>query len=296
MEQQRTHQIIKELNNNVTNSVANEVDNLSTLLVWDLPEEVGVLDSLTNFSFDGSTFDASSIRSPEPGQANSLTQNGGHTTPISYSQIKLSPTQASISALLKNSSSPNSSNVFNFSSSPNKNTSNHGTSNKNTSKTIIGLEIYGKSISPITTSSGRNQKIIETKVSEKVITSSSSSSSSSVISPSKKLQEQQQQQLNNNSNSAFSPLMDNFRSSEHLNISVESAYHGTPHTGNGKGGVESERRSESEGGMMSPTYFGISPTHVSSNHPVMFDEDILNDLQVEWFPNGGSPVQPPAIK
>lgn len=267
MEQQRTHQIIKELNNNVTNSVSNEVDNLSTLMVWDLPEEVGALDSLTNFSFDGSTFDDSSVRSPE-------TTTVGHSTPISYSQIKLSPTQASISQLLK--SSPNSSNVFNFSPSPNKySTSNQGTPNKSTNA-IIGLEVYGKSISPVTASSGRNHKIVETKVSEK---SSPTSHSTRILQNSNKLDNMK------NLNSAFSPLMDNFRSTEDLNISVESAYHGTPYAVKA-----SPKRSET---MMSP--FHISPTRVTSNHSAMFDEEMLNDLQAEWFPTG-SPLQPLAIK
>jgi hypothetical protein len=286
VEQQRTHQIIKELNNNVTNSVSNEVDNLSNLLVWDLPEEVGVLDSLTNFSFDGQTFDGSSIRSPEP----TSTAARGHTTPISYSQIKLSPTQATISVLLKNS--PNG-NVFNFSPSPQKNTgnnhnSNQGTPNKNVVTSVIGLEVYGKSVSPITTLSGNKKSTTSQKVESKV--SSDRKLNNNNISPTKRRQP----------NSAFSPLMDNYRSTEHLNISVESAYVGTPNT-NGKHNIRASpvryehEKTRSENPSMSPTYFGgISPTR-SNHHTAMFDEDILNDLQAEWFPNG-SPMQPPAIK
>lgn len=278
LEQQRTHQIIKELNNNVTNSVSNEVDNLSNLLVWDLPEEVGVLDSLTNFSFDGQTFDGSSIRSPEP----TSTLARGHTTPITYSQIKLSPTQATISVLLKNS--PNG-NVFNFSPSPQKNTGNHhnsnqGTPNKNMGTSVIGLEVYGTSLSPM------SQKV-ESKVSSDRKSNNNNNNNNS---PTKRRQP----------NSAFSPLMDNYRSTEHLNISVESAYVGTPNT-NGKHNIRASpvryehEKTRSENPSMSPTYFGgISPTR--SNPPTaMFDEDILNDLQAEWFPNG-SPMQPPVIK
>ena len=272
LENARTHKSISEMLGNVTNPVDGEVINLTKLLDWDLPEdEEGVIGGLTNFSFDAS--DLNAFRSPKPAGNSTLT-----LTPITTSsgggtryQIQMSPTQGSVSASLKRS--PNTSSMFSF-SPPH-------TSHSSTS-TVVGLQVYGKSISPVTTSSGKSQRLkIESKVSERI--------SPRHHSPNRK---------SNGLSSAFSPLMDNLRVDEQLNLSVESEYQAgnTPARHKIVEPQETERREV----MMSPTLFNISPTHIGSptrqsmGHSV-FDEDILNDLQAEWFPNG-SPVQPPAIQ
>ena len=255
-EQLRTHKSITEMLGNVTNPVDGEVINLTKLLDWDLPEdEEGVIGSLHNFSFDGSDLQAT-FRSPD-----------------GSFKIQMSPTQASLRASIMMKTSPNT-----FSFSPEK---------INSQRMNVGLEVYGKSVSPVTTSSGKRDGVkIESKVSDNQtsplrFTNKKSSSTKKELS------------------SAFSPLMDNFiASSSHTFVSPVKG--STPHHQNYT--VMEADRHEQADPMMSPTMFNISPTHIGSgrrsgnqsqNDASLFDEDILNDLQAEWFPTGSPP---PAIK
>ena len=280
LENARTHKSISEMLGNVTNPVDGEVINLTKLMDWDLPEdEEGVLGSLTNFSFDAS--DLNAFRSPAantPVSRGNGNGNNGSSQQQRY-QIQMSPTQGSISASLK--SSPN--NMFSFSPTAlNRKERNNATEGSNNTTMNIGLSIYGKSISPVTTSSGRSQRLkIESKVSERI-------SPKRMISPNRKA-------ANSGLNSAFSPLMDSLRDVGQLNLSVESEYQSGNTPARHK--IIEPENDRQEGTMMSPTYFNISPTHIGSASRQSlggdFDEDILNDLQSSWFPQ---PSPPPKIQ
>ena len=256
-EQLRTHKSITEMLGNVTNPVDGEVINLTKLLDWDLPEyEEGVIGSLHNFSFDGSDLQAT-FRSPDGSV-----------------KIQMSPTQASLRASIMMKTSPNT-----FSFSPEK---------IHSQRTNVGLEVYGKSMSPVTTSSGKRDGVkIESKVSDNQTSPLRFTNKKSSSSTKKKL------------SSAFSPLMDTFIASSSQTF-VSPIKGSTPHH-QSYTVMEADRHEQADP-MMSPTMFNISPTHIGSarrsgnqsqNEASLFDEDILNDLQAEWFPTGSPP---PAIK